>query len=68
MLDAFREVWAVDFEFVAPPGERPTPVCLVARELKSGRTIRLWRDQFGHFRRTRSGRTVSSSPTMPAPN
>ena len=45
MLDAFREVWAVDFEFVAPPGERPTPVCLVARELKSGRTIRLWRDQ-----------------------
>ena len=49
MLDAFREVWAVDFEFVAPPGERPTPVCLVARELKSGRTIRLWRDQFGPF-------------------
>jgi DNA polymerase I len=49
MLDAFREVWAVDFEFVAPPGERPTPVCLVARELKSGRSIRLWRDQFGPF-------------------
>ena len=49
MLDAFREVWAVDFEFVAPPGERPTPVCLVARELKSGRMIRLWRDQFGLF-------------------
>ena len=47
MLDTYREVWAVDFEFMAPPGERPTPVCLVARELKSGRTIRLWRDQFG---------------------
>ena len=45
--DEFREVWAVDFEFMAPPGERPTPVCLVARELKSGKTIRLWRDQFG---------------------
>jgi hypothetical protein len=49
MLDAFREVWAVDFEFVATPGERPTPVCLVARELKSGRTIKVWRDQFGPF-------------------
>ena len=33
---------------MAPPGERPDPVCLVARELKSGKThIDLWRDQFG---------------------
>jgi len=47
MLDAWREVWAADFEFVARPGERPEVVCLVARELKSGRTIRLWRDQLG---------------------
>ena len=39
-LDAFREVWLADFEFSAPPGERPTPVCLAARELRSGRTIR----------------------------
>jgi hypothetical protein len=47
MFDAWREAWAADFEFVAHPGERPEVVCLVARELKSGRTIRLWRDQFG---------------------
>jgi DNA polymerase I len=47
MFDAFREVWAVDFEFMAAPGERPVPVCLVACELKSERTIRLWRDRFG---------------------
>jgi hypothetical protein len=47
MLDVWREVWAADFEFVAQPGERPEVVCLVARELKSGRTVRLWRDQFG---------------------
>lgn len=47
MFDAFREVVLVDFEFVADPGERPNPVCLVAKLLKSGRTIRLWRDQFG---------------------
>jgi hypothetical protein len=38
----FRQVWAVDFEFTAPPGERPTPLCLVARELRSGRLERLW--------------------------
>jgi DNA polymerase I len=43
----FPEVWAVDFEFVARPGERPDPVCLVAQELRSGQLIRLWRDQFG---------------------
>ena len=28
MLGRFREIWAVDFEFSAPPGERPSPVCL----------------------------------------
>ncbi len=42
----FREIWAVDFEFGSTPGERPVPVCLVARELRSGRTIRQWRDEF----------------------
>jgi DNA polymerase I len=47
MLDLYREVWAVDFEFIAPPGEQPTPVCLVARELKTNKTIRMWKDQFG---------------------
>jgi DNA polymerase-1 len=49
MLEAlpYHEVWAVDFEFAALPGERPVPVCMVARELRSGRTIRLWQDQFG---------------------
>lgn len=41
----FDEVWGVDFEFNAPPGECPTPVCMVAREFKSGRIIRLWCDK-----------------------
>ena len=43
----FREVWAADFEFAAPGGERPKPICLVARELKTGRTVRQWEDEFG---------------------
>src|SRR5262249_37350753 len=47
MFDNWREVWAVDFEFTAPTGEQPSPVCLVGHELKSGKVTRLWRDQFG---------------------
>jgi len=41
----FREIWLVDFEFSAPPGERPTVVCLVAWGIKSGRKFRLWQDE-----------------------
>lgn len=40
----FSQIWAADFEFVAQPGERPEPVCLVARELRSGELIRIWQD------------------------
>jgi DNA polymerase I len=47
MLDAFREVVVVDFEFTALPGERPGPICLVAHELRSGRRFRLWHNQLG---------------------
>jgi DNA polymerase-1 len=47
MLSAFREVVVADFEFAAPPGERPRPLCLVAHELHSRRCFRFWVDQFG---------------------
>ena len=43
----FEEIWLHDFEFVSRPGERPDVVCLVAHELRSGRTLRLWRDELG---------------------
>ena len=43
----YREIWLVDFEFVALPGERPDPVCLCALELRSGRLVRCWRDELG---------------------
>jgi hypothetical protein len=46
-LSHFDEVWAVDFEFIALPGERPDVVCVCAVEFRSGRTIQLWRDQLG---------------------
>jgi hypothetical protein len=41
-LSAFRQVWAVDFEFTAQTGERPIPLCCVARELRTGRLERHW--------------------------
>jgi DNA polymerase I len=59
MLDRlpFKHAVAVDFEFefgghdstatAGRSGERPRPVCMVARELRSSETWRLWRGQFG---------------------
>jgi DNA polymerase I len=44
-LRRFGEIWAADFEFTEPPGERPTPICLVAWELRSGKRSRLWGDE-----------------------
>ena len=37
----------VDFEFEVGHGERPVPVCLVARELRSGRLHRVFQNEFG---------------------
>ena len=45
----YKYVWAFDLEFSTPPGERPSVVCLVARELKSGRTIYLWEDELAQM-------------------
>jgi DNA polymerase-1 len=45
----FREVWLADFEFEALPGERPKPVCLVALELKSGRLVRQFQNEFHYL-------------------
>lgn len=49
-LRHFHQVWCVDFEFHAPPGETPAVVCMVAREYRSGRLIRLWSDQLAELR------------------
>ena len=43
-FDAYHEIWATDFEFHQPDGERPNVICMVAMELLSGRVIRLWHD------------------------
>ena len=40
----YGAIWLADFEFVSRDGERPVPVCMVARELRSDRLVRLWQD------------------------
>ncbi len=44
-INCFRKVWLLDFEYHQPPGERPTVLCMVAKEWRSGETLRLWADQ-----------------------
>jgi hypothetical protein len=51
----YREIWALDFEFSAPAGERPTPLCLAARELFSQRLRTCWLE----------GRTPPALPWSP---
>jgi DNA polymerase I len=53
----FRHVVVADFEFevgghasasdAGRSGERPRPVCMVAKELRGGQVWRLWRGEFG---------------------
>lgn len=43
-LAAYREIWAIDFEFTVPNGGRPIPICCVGRELHTGQLRRDWLD------------------------
>lgn len=44
-LAAFKEIWLVDFEYKSDVGEKPIPHCVVAKEIKSNKTIRAWCDK-----------------------
>lgn len=44
-LSRFESVWLIDFEFSAPPGERPRVGCLVARDSLTKRIIRIGFDE-----------------------
>jgi hypothetical protein len=51
----FREVWALDTEYYPGPGlanggvegDAITPLCVVAREMRTGRIVHEWQDKFG---------------------
>jgi len=47
----YKQIFCVDFEFQAPAGERPRPLCMVARELRTGREWRLWRNELTALKR-----------------
>jgi hypothetical protein len=42
----FDEVWLFDFEYSVEPGGTPVPVCLVAKEVRSGKLVRLFQNEF----------------------
>jgi DNA polymerase I len=46
--DDFPAKWVADYEFTAPPGHRPVPICVVAHEVHTGTTIRLGPDDLAH--------------------
>jgi len=60
VLSAFREIVLLDFEFQAPVGGQPIPVCCVAHEVRSGRTFRIWQDEFGKYPPFATGADVLS--------
>jgi DNA polymerase-1 len=41
----FSEIWMADFEYSCDRGEMPKPICLVAKEYKSKKTVRIWEDE-----------------------
>jgi hypothetical protein len=41
----FRQVWLYDFEFRQEDGGCPKPICMVAHEVHSSRTLRLWESE-----------------------
>ena len=57
-LRQFREIWLVDFEFCAPSGEKPHPTCLVATEVRTNRSLRVWEDELSRL-------SASPYPTDP---
>jgi hypothetical protein len=42
----YREIWCEDFESHTPDGRRPEPICMVARESRTGQTIRFKKGEF----------------------
>ena len=40
----FENIIAVDFEYAAPEGERPEVACMVAKDLSTGQTWRLFKE------------------------
>lgn len=42
MLPQFKRIFVIDFEFLAGPGKRQEPICLVSYEINSGKITKVW--------------------------
>lgn len=51
LLSTYACVSLIDFEFQALNGNRPRPVCLVVKDLRSGEIRRYWRDELNALSR-----------------
>ncbi|MFN0117805.1 MAG: DNA polymerase [Elusimicrobiota bacterium] len=47
---SYRSIWCVDFEYQHDPGENPSPVCMVARDILSGAKYRVWREELNSMK------------------
>ena len=45
MIKNFKHIIAIDFEFSAPNGERPSVVCLIAKDITTGEIWRIFQEQ-----------------------
>ncbi len=63
----YKEIWCCDFEFHGADGDVPVPVCMVAKEARSGQTFRIWQDELAQLTAPPStpAPTLCSSPFMP---
>jgi|GEM_PF-2277603 len=52
LLKQYLSIWLVNFEFIAGSDGIPRPVCMVAMEHRSHRTIRLWNDEMSGMKQT----------------
>lgn len=51
VLERFREMWFVDFEFRTTEGSLPEPICMIAKEAITGEIIRCWKDELGRLQK-----------------
>jgi len=45
----FKKVYSIDFEFYLDDNYLQVPVCMVAKEFKSGEEIRIWKDELNRL-------------------
>ena len=45
----YKQIWCCDFEFHSADGDVCAPVCMVAKEARSGQTLCIWQDELADY-------------------